>query len=70
MTRRRRLVTGCMTLAFGIAIGAAGTVAGAAQPAGWHLVGHHQHTCYDTNVHDGWYGVFIKGTWTHAIDIG
>jgi hypothetical protein len=53
-----------------LAIVGASVPAGAATSRSWHLVGHHQHACYDSNVHDAWYGVFIKGTWTHAIDIG
>jgi hypothetical protein len=44
-------------------------VAGANEPS-WHLVGHHQRACFDGNVHDAWYGVFIKGTWTHDITVG
>jgi hypothetical protein len=44
--------------------------ASAPDAASWHLVGHHQHACFDTNVHDAWFGVFIKGTWTHRIDVG
>ena len=58
---------GCVAVA--IAIGGAAGAAGAPTPS-WHLVGHHQRACYDTNVHDAWYGVFIKGSWTHAIDVG
>jgi hypothetical protein len=38
--------------------------------ATWHLVAHHQHACFDTNVHDAWYGVFIDGTWSHPIEVG
>jgi hypothetical protein len=45
--------------------------ASAAPPApSWHLVGHHQRACFDSNVHDAWFGVFISGTWTHAINVG
>ena len=48
----------------------AGAAAAAPPPSTWHLVGHHQHACFDSNVHDAWFGVFIKGTWTHSIEIG
>jgi hypothetical protein len=57
-----------MTVA--ITIGGAGVPAGASTPAAWHLVGHHQRACYDANVHDAWYGVFVKDTWAHSIDVG
>jgi hypothetical protein len=67
VTRRRLLLTGCVVLS--IATGGAGSIAGAATPE-WRLVGHHQRACYDTNVHDAWYGVFINGTWTHPITVG
>jgi hypothetical protein len=47
-----------------------GTANAAPAAPTWHLVGHHQRACFDANVHDAWFGVFIKGTWTHAINVG
>jgi hypothetical protein len=36
----------------------------------WQLMDYHQSACFDTNVHDTYYGIWIKGKWTHAINIG
>jgi hypothetical protein len=43
--------------------------AAAAPSPDWRLVGHHQHACFDANVHDAWIGVFIRGTWTQPITV-
>lgn len=44
--------------------------AGAATPARWQLEDYHQRSCFDTNVHDTYYGVYVQGTWRHAIAVG
>jgi hypothetical protein len=60
-----------------LALGAAGAIVApalgsAAAPAasGWRLVDYDQRACFDTNSHDTWFGVFIKGTWTRPIKVG
>ena len=65
---------GCATALLGSVVAFTPLVvgpAGAARTeATWQLVGHHQHACFSGNVHDGWYGVFIKGTWSDPIEVG
>ncbi len=36
----------------------------------WHLMDYDQTACFSRNVTTNWYGVWIKGTWTHSIDVG
>lgn len=36
----------------------------------WQLMDYHQSACFDTNVHDTYYGIWIKGTWKHQINVG
>lgn len=36
----------------------------------WHLMDYQQSACFDTNVHDTYYGIWIKGTWKHQINVG
>lgn len=48
-------------------------VAAAARPkphSAWHLVDYAQRACFDTHVTDSYYGVWISGRWTHAINVG
>jgi hypothetical protein len=36
----------------------------------WHLIDHQQSACFSSNVTDAFYGIWIKGSWRHAIDVG
>lgn len=36
----------------------------------WQLMDYHQSSCFDQNVHDTYYGIWIKGKWTHQINVG
>lgn len=64
---------GCVTLMIGAAASFVpldlGSAA-AAPAADWQLVSYQERACFDTNSHDGWFGVYIKGTWTHPIKVG
>ena len=40
----------------------------AAQP--WQLVDYHQNLCYSPNVTSSYYGIWIKGTWNHRVNVG
>jgi hypothetical protein len=39
-------------------------------PSNWQLVDYQQQACFSANVHDTWFGIWINGTWTSAIDVG
>lgn len=63
-----------------VILACAGTLAAAtaasAAPGGvaaqtrWRLVDYRQTACFDANVHDTYYGIYIKGQWARPIDIG
>jgi hypothetical protein len=36
----------------------------------WQLVDNAQFACFSANVHDAYYGVWIDGRWTKAINVG
>jgi hypothetical protein len=36
----------------------------------WHLVDYGQSACFDTRVTDSYFGVWISGRWSHAINVG
>jgi hypothetical protein len=36
----------------------------------WKLMDYHQSSCFDTNNHDTFYGIWLKGTWKHQINVG
>jgi hypothetical protein len=38
--------------------------------ATWQLMDYHQSSCFDQHVNDTYYGIWIKGKWTHQINIG
>jgi hypothetical protein len=77
MDARRALVRAGAVLAIMFAsVTAVGAVAGASPIAGagggarWHLVDYRQVGCFDANVHDSYYGVYIRGHWLSPIDVG
>ncbi len=58
-----------MLLAAVLLVGVATTVYAQTTPT-WQLMNYHQSSCFDTNVHDTYYGIWIKGTWSHQINVG
>jgi uncharacterized protein DUF5980 len=36
----------------------------------WQLVDNHQNVCLNVNSSTAYYGIWIKGTWNHPIDVG
>jgi hypothetical protein len=58
-----------MLLAAVLLVGVATTV-NAQTTLTWQLMNYHQSSCFDTNVHDTYYGIWIKGTWSHQINVG
>jgi hypothetical protein len=38
--------------------------------AAWHLVDYSQRACFSPRVTDSYYGIWINGRWTHAINVG
>lgn len=50
-------------------LGTGGSRSAEASPT-WQLVDYHQSSCFDTNVHDTYYGIYINGKWTHKINVG
>jgi hypothetical protein len=71
--RARRL---CRIAVLGALIGSVTLFAtGSAQARGgsrasWQLVDYAQSACFSVNVHDAYYGVWIKGKWTTPINVG
>jgi hypothetical protein len=63
------LVGSIVSLVITNAAGAAPVDAGA-QGARWRLVDYAQKACFDANVHDAYYGVYIEGRWRSPIDVG
>lgn len=58
-----------LLLAGTLCIGMTATVQAATGPT-WHLINDHQSACFDTNSHNTYYGIWIKGSWTHEINVG
>jgi uncharacterized protein DUF5980 len=67
---RARRLAGIAILAVVIVVSLGAGTAGAARRARWRLVDYDQSGCFSQNVHDSYYGVFIKGRWTRPIDVG
>jgi hypothetical protein len=60
------VVIGLLATAATAAPAAAGTAAGTR----WRLEDYHQTACFSVNVHDTYYGIYIQGHWSSAIDVG
>jgi hypothetical protein len=41
-----------------------------APPSRWQLVDYAQRACFSPNVHDAYFGIYIDGSWTSAVNIG
>jgi len=46
------------------------TAAAGTAPHGWRLVDYQQSACFSPNVTSTWYGIWLKGTWKHPVQIG
>jgi uncharacterized protein DUF5980 len=58
-----------VALAFGAPL--AGAAAARPKPqTTWHLVDYGQRACFSSRVTDSYFGVWISGRWTHAINVG
>jgi len=69
--RRARMLIGVLALSGMLASAFAGTAAASsARTASWTLMDYHQSACFSKNVTDTWYGIWIKGSWRHSIDVG
>jgi hypothetical protein len=42
----------------------------AASTPTWRLVDYHQSICFDSHATSNYYGIWIKGRWTHSIGVG
>jgi hypothetical protein len=51
-------------------LGAVATGGEAAPTATWQLMNDNQTACYSPRVTSSYYGIWIKGSWTHAIRVG
>jgi hypothetical protein len=58
-----------MLLASTLLLGMPATAQAKTSPT-WHLMDYHQSACFDSNVHDTYYGFWIKGKWNHQINVG
>jgi hypothetical protein len=77
--RTRRLV-GSVVLVVALAalVGAPGVASAKGQPppppppgaSSWRLVDNAQTGCFSARVHDTYFGIWIEGRWTSAIDVG
>ena len=67
-TRRLALSVGLAAALLALAPAVAG--AGSSAPRGWHLVDYHQSACFSSHVTTSWYGIWIRGRWKHAVDVG
>jgi hypothetical protein len=63
------LIGSTMLLGAGSALAVRGG-GGGGGAGNWQLVDYAQSACFSANVHDAYYGVWINGTWTKAINVG
>lgn len=66
-SRTRLALVGALV---GLAVTVAAATPAAAGAPTWRLEDYHQSGCFSTNVHDTYYGVYVQGHWTSAIDVG
>ncbi len=73
VTRRARrligiaLLSGLVLLAGAVPASAKGSPPATSR---WQLVDYGQTGCFSANVHDTYYGIWISGQWTRAINVG
>ena len=60
-------LVGSVTL---VVAGSAQGAPGAVPTSRWRLVSNAQSACFSPRVHDAYYGVWIAGSWTRAINVG
>src|SRR5581483_7419422 len=72
MATRRQRLSGPALVALVAAVAAISANAGQARSSrpSWRLMDYQQTACFSRNVTTSWYGVWIKGTWTHSIQVG
>ena len=72
--RMRRLAAIALLVGALAAFTGTGTATAKGRPnpgsSSWRLMDYAQTGCFSTNVHDTYYGIWISGTWTTAIDVG
>src|SRR5262249_41523409 len=67
--RARSFITMLAVLAAVLMIPLASASAGTGA-RGWQLVDYQQSACFSPNVTSTWYGIWLKGTWKHPVQIG
>jgi hypothetical protein len=68
--RARSLITLLAVLAALLTAPITTAGAGAAAHHGWKLVDYDQSACFSPNVTSTWYGIWLRGTWKHPVQIG
>jgi hypothetical protein len=68
---RRTLLAFFVVVALVLGASVAGPAAAWPKPQPtWHLVDYGQRACFSSRVTDSYFGVWISGRWTHAINVG
>ena len=67
---RRALLAFLVMAALVVGIPVVDAVARPRPQATWHLVDYQQKACFSARVTDSYFGIWISGRWTHAINVG